>query len=406
MDIEKIVTSNAPKSTKYSFLHPWLGKGLLTNNDYTDWKVKRRLLTPAFHFDVLILYRTIFGNNSQRLYAMWEKQMEKEGNQEEGIVVDMQDEMAFLSLDNIGECAFGISFDAINNRNSDFVEATLAMSRLLVERVANPLLQADIVYSLTPSSRKMQQALHVLNSYCDNAISKRQREINEGQEATRQKYFLDILLTSRTESGESLTLTEIRDEVNTFMFEGHDTTSSGLMWCLYDIATRPKVYAGVMAEMEKVLGGKPADHCPTNEELGQLKYLQMVIKESHRFHSPVPSVARCLTEPMELSGYTVPAGTNVAVQPMSVHFNPVYWPDPFEFIPERFTPEASKGRHPFQYVPFSAGRRNCIGQNFALLEERIVLATLLRRFHVAYAGDGPQEYAELVLRNQGPLPFR
>lgn len=136
------------------------------------------------------------------------------------------------------------------------------------------------------------------------------------------------------------------------------------------------------------------------EDLKKLRYLECVIKESLRIFPSVPLFARSICEACHINGFKVPKGVNAVIIPYALHRDPRYFPEPEEFQPERFMPENSKGRHPYAYIPFSAGPRNCIGQRFAMMEEKVVLATILRHFDVeaCQSREELRPLGELILR--------
>jgi len=197
------------------------------------------------------------------------------------------------------------------------------------------------------------------------------------------------------------------DEVNTFMFEGHDTTSSGLLWTLHDLATHPDLMRKVVAEIDTAFDEAGHVNKMDYNAYMKLQQLHLFLNESHRVHPPVPGVARVTEVPTKIGKHTFPAGTIVGINPMMVHNNDKEWKDPEKFDPSRFLPENASKRHPYAYLPFSAGPRNCIGQKFAMLEEKVVLALLLRHFSIELEpGQNITPFAELVLRNAGPVNFR
>ncbi|EPQ05806.1 Cytochrome P450 4V3 [Myotis brandtii] len=125
-----------------------------------------------------------------------------------------------------------------------------------------------------------------------------------------------------------------------------------------------------------------SDRPVTLEDLKKLKYLECVIKETLRIFPSVPIIARGLNEDCDVGGYNIVKGSQILIVPYALHRDQKYFPDPEEFKPERFFPENSMGRHPYAYVPFSAGPRNCIGQRFAMMEEKVILSCILRHFWV------------------------
>eukprot|EP00004_Rigifila_ramosa_P013162 TRINITY_DN2898_c0_g3_i2.p2 TRINITY_DN2898_c0_g3~~TRINITY_DN2898_c0_g3_i2.p2 ORF type:complete len:238 (-),score=60.11 TRINITY_DN2898_c0_g3_i2:38-751(-) len=231
---------------------------------------------------------------------------------------------------------------------------------------------------------------------------------------------MDILLEARKDSGEPLTFKEMRDEVDTFMFEGHDTTSSGMMWTLWLMGKYPEVQTELQAELDELFGapqrGIPLS--PTYEDVHKLRFLKLVLRESHRFYSPVPGAERRATSDIDIGrGVIVPAGAALSIGIQELHNNPSVWPNPEVFDPRRHQQDdaqdsasatlrnVSAAARAYSFVPFSAGPRNCVGQNFAETEEKVVLVTLLHYFRVEAVGEA-QPFAEMVMRNKGKLLLR
>ena len=197
---------------------------------------------------------------------------------------------------------------------------------------------------------------------------------------SRRLDFLDILLTAVDEDGVGMRDLEIRNEVDTFMFEGHDTTTSGMCWTLYCLARHPEHQKKVREEVRSVLSGR--QHL-TYDDLKELKYTQYCIKEAMRLYPPVTAIFRQLDYDLEIDGHLFPKGMHFRIPIGSIHNNPVIWPNPEVYDPMRFHPSNAVGRDPYAYLPFSAGSRNCIGQNFALNEEKTVVASIVNHFRLA-----------------------
>jgi len=142
-----------------------------------------------------------------------------------------------------------------------------------------------------------------------------------------------------------------------------------------------EVQEKVFQEMDSIFGDDNRD--ATEDDIKNMKYLECVIKEALRLFPPVPLFGRRVTEPFEIEGYTLPVGAMITVAPVWVHRDPNhYGEDYMKFKPERFEKENSTGRHPFAYIPFSAGSRNCIGQKFALMEEKVVISSIIRNYEI------------------------
>lgn len=390
----------------YNMLKPWLGDGLLISKG-GKWHTRRKLLTPSFHFAILTSFVDVFNEQAEILTTkLASKTSEKS--------VNIFPLVTRCTLDVICATAMGKNMGAQQGRNKEYVQAVIEMSDIIQERQKYPWLWIDAIYNQLPSGRKHFNNLQILHTLTKSVIllrraeRKRQREqgvkniVIDDQDADvrsrRKLAFLDLLLELH-EQDSSFTLEDIREEVDTFMFEGHDTTASGISWTLYMIGHHPEVQKRIHEELDSVFGSD-ADRPVTNDDIQNLTYLSCVLKEALRLYPPVPMIARQLEEDTVLSGNFVPKNTITVIGIYWLHRDPQQFPDPEKFDPDRFLPENSKGRHPFAYVPFSAGPRNCIGQKFALMEEKVILATLLRKlkFKSLQSPEEVSPIGELILR--------
>lgn len=204
----------------------------------------------------------------------------------------------------------------------------------------------------------------------------------------RRLAFLDTLLIAQME-GSDLSDTDIREEVDTFMFAGHDTTSSAIGFAIYLLSKHPEVQEKVYEEAVAMEG----------REKEAMKYLEAVIKETLRIYPSVPLYSRLLQEDYKIRDLVIPKGTAISVCTYMAHRDKRYYPDPDTFNPGRFLSPENE-RHPFQFVAFSAGPRNCIGQKFAMLELKCSLAKILRTFEIQHVeGFEPLPLAELVMKS-------
>jgi len=168
----------------------------------------------------------------------------------------------------------------------------------------------------------------------------------------------------------------IREEVDTFMFEGHDTTSSGIAWCLYLLGKYPEYQKQLQDEIDNAAGSDMA------EKIRNMTFLDQVVKETLRLYPPVPMVARTIEKDAVVNGEKIYKGTEVTINITNLHRNPTYWKDPNMFQPGRFAEESFFKRNPYCYVPFSAGPRNCVGQKYALLELKMFVFNTLKNFNL------------------------
>ncbi|XP_070264327.1 cytochrome P450 4V2-like isoform X1 [Myotis yumanensis] len=383
--IEVILTSSKQidKSYLYTFLKPWLGLGLLTSTG-NKWRSRRKMLTPSFHFTILEDFLDVMNEQANILVNKLEKHVD-------GEKFNCFSYITLCALDIICETAMGKNIDAQTNDDSEYVRAVYSMSDLLHRRMRTFWLWHDVLYLLFKDGWDHKRNLKTLHNFTINVINERANEIKRDEEGKsddkgttlsnrKRKAFLDLLLNVMDDEGNKLSLEAIREEVDTFMFEGHDTTAAGMNWTLYLLGCYPEVQKKLDNELDEVFGN--SDRPVTLEDLKKLKYLECVIKETLRIFPSVPIIARELNEDCDVGGYKVVKGSQILIIPYALHRDQKYFPDPEEFKPERFFPENSMGRHPYAYVPFSAGPRNCIGQRFAMMEEKVILSCILRHFWV------------------------
>ena len=174
----------------------------------------------------------------------------------------------------------------------------------------------------------------------------------------------------------------IRDQLLTMLIAGHDTSTALLAWALYLLATHSDAYVRAWDEVDRMLGAHP----PTYHDIGQLSYLDCVIKETLRLYPPIHLGSRIAATDIQFQEYTFPAGTRVMYSIYLSHRRPEDWPDPHRFDPDRFAPEQRKQQTPYSFVPFGAGPRNCLGAVFAQVEAKVILARILQTFDARYVG--------------------
>uniref|UniRef100_A0A672QDV2 Cytochrome P450 4V2 n=1 Tax=Sinocyclocheilus grahami TaxID=75366 RepID=A0A672QDV2_SINGR len=395
----EVVLSNSrhlDKSFAYRFLHPWLGTGLLTSTG-EKWRNRRKMLTPTFHFSILSDFLEVMNEQTDILIQMMQKHID-------GEPFNCFSYITLCALDIICETAMGKKIYAQSNSDSEYVQSVYKMSDIITKRQRAPWLWPDWIYNMLEEGKEHSRRLRILHSFTASVIKERSKSMSSepdsdsDQGPRKRQAFLDMLLKTTYEDGENLSHDDIQEEVDTFMFEGHDTTAASMNWALHLIGSHPEVLKAVQAELQEVFGS--SDRHVGVEDLKKLRYLECVIKESLRIFPSVPLFARSICESCQINGFKVPKGVNAVIIPYALHRDPRYFPEPEEFRPERFLPENSKGRHPYAYIPFSAGPRNCIGQRFAMMEEKVILATILRHFDVeaCQSREELRPLGELILR--------
>uniref|UniRef100_A0A8W7NZQ3 Cytochrome P450 n=1 Tax=Anopheles coluzzii TaxID=1518534 RepID=A0A8W7NZQ3_ANOCL len=373
--VERILGSqkHIEKSHDYEFLKPWLGTGLLTSAG-KKWHPRRKILTPAFHFKILDDFVDIFQEQS----AVLVKRLEAELGNEQGF--NCFPYVTLCALDVVCETAMGRQVNAQCNSDSDYVKA--------------------VYHNNNNGGGGAAGTDQDGNNNKDDYLS------HEELGRKKRLAFLDLLIEA-SQDGTVLSHEDIREEVDTFMFEGHDTTSAAISWILLLLGTEPTIQDRIVEEIDQIMGGD-RERFPTMQELNEMKYLEACIKEGLRLYPSVPLIARRLTEDVDIDGYVLPAGTTAMIVVYQLHRNPEVFPNPDKFNPDHFLPENCRGRHPYAYIPFSAGPRNCIGQKFAVLEEKSIISAVLRRYRVE-AVDRRENLTllgELILRPKNGLRIR
>jgi cytochrome P450 len=174
----------------------------------------------------------------------------------------------------------------------------------------------------------------------------------------------------------------IRDQLLTMLIAGHDTSTALLAWTLYLLATHQDAQACAYAEIEDILGRRD----PTITDVGQLPYLDQVLKEVLRLYPPIHLGSRIAATDIEFQQYLIPAGTRILYSIYLSHRHQAYWSDPHRFDPERFSPEKVRQRPAYVYLPFGGGPRNCIGMTFAQVEAKVVVARILQKYALRFDG--------------------
>ncbi|XP_050681337.1 cytochrome P450 4C1-like isoform X4 [Leptidea sinapis] len=213
--------------------------------------------------------------------------------------------------------------------------------------------------------------------------------------------MLDLLLSAEKDG--LIDNIGIQEEVDTFMFEGHDTSAAGLTFCLLALAENETIQDKIVQELDEIFDGDNRD--ATLEDLAAMNYLERCIKESLRLYPPVPFIGRDLSEDVKLSNYLAPKGFMSHIHIFDLHRQESLFKNALLFDPDRFLPENSVGRHNYAYIPFSAGPRNCIGQKFAMMEMKSAVSSVLRKFRIIPITKSAEVIfaTDLVLRSSNPI---
>lgn len=347
---------------------PILGTGLVTA-DGDLWQRQRTLMGPALRIDVLddiiSIAKVSVDDLSKKLEAF----------RGTGVTVDINEEFRLLTLQVIGMAVLSLGPEECDKV---FPSLYLPVMEEANVRVLRPYRE----YLPTPDWWRFRSRMAKLNSYLINFFRERRASRMAGVKRPR-KDILDRIMDSIEESGEPWTPqleTQLCYEVKTFLLAGHETSAAMLTWSVYELAKEPAYLAKVKAEADQVFGQQEAE--PSRRDVDGMTYTLSVLKEALRKYSVVPVVTRVLAKDDELLGHKVPAGTMIACMLGGTHH---MYKDPDEFKPDRFMPggeydQFDEAIRTYMFVPFIQGPRNCLGQHLALLEARVVLSLLIKRF--------------------------
>lgn len=390
---EKIFRSqnNIFKGQFYTFFLPWLKTGLLTSTG-AKWKDRRRLLTPAFHKHVLEDYLDTMNEKADIMIKNIKKTMKTDKS------IEIQKFITLCALDIIVETAMGATSDLQTAGDNDYVNAIYSVMSIIQVRQKSVWLWPDLVFKMTKDGQQFENDLKILHDFTRDVIEQRWTDYKKkkvelgdafeseyfGESKSARKHrlsFLDTLLLAM-DKDQSIDMEGCCEEVDTFMFEGHDTTSAAMTWTIQEIGNNQEVLKKCLAEIDEVFGD--SDRPASMDDLNRLEYLDACIKESLRKFPSVPIFARQLTHDehvqIEDRKYFLSKGSLYVFPVYYLHRDPAHWDSPEEFRPQRFLNGNADKRYAYSYTPFSAGSRNCIGQKFALLEEKVLISKMLRNF--------------------------
>jgi cytochrome P450 len=344
------------KLIKYA-LGPFLGNGLLTNEG-DSWKRQRKLAQPAFHSKRIESYANIMVDYTRRMLAGWRT----------GETRRLDREMMKLTLNIVAKTLFDADVSGDADRVGDLLTRILEASN---DRINSAVQLPD--WLPNPKTRQMYRDIAELDVIIQRFIDERRHSGDDKGD------LLSMLLQARDDDDRAMDDKQLRDELMTIFLAGHETTAMAMTWTWYLLMEHPEVMTRLKAEVDAALGDRPA----TMADLANLKYAEMVIKESMRLYPPAPSVGREPIHDLQLGGYTVPRGALLTLSMYGLHRNPKVFAKPEVFDPERFSPENEKNIPRYGYLPFGAGPRVCIGNSFAMMEARLILATMVQQAEMA-----------------------
>jgi cytochrome P450 family 4 len=424
-DIEIILSSHVhiDKSPEYRLFQPWFGNGLLISTG-EKWRTHRKLIAPAFHMNILKSFIPIFNDNSKFVIKKLTKELGKE--------FDVHDYMSEATVDILLETAMGSKRTSEDEEGFRYAMAVMDMCDILHKRQMKVLTRFDPFYTLSGMRQRQKELLGTIHGMTSRVLKEKKdifnKNLSEGnlpspsfqeivrnneevdlavkkakakaQKVTglrddlddidendigekRRLAFLDLMIETSHFNPDQLSQDEIKNQVDTIMFEGHDTTAAGSSFALCMLGCYKNIQEKVMEEQRRIFGNN-FNREVTFADTIEMKYLERVILETLRMYPPVPIIARKLNQDIKLASenYTVPANTTIMIGTFKLHRRPDIFPNPDKFDPDNFLPERASSRHYYSYIPFSAGPRSCVGRKYAMIKLKVLLSTILRNFEV------------------------
>ena len=384
--IEEVLVTHSKNFIKHFALrlNPLvLGKGLLTSaGDF--WLKQRRLIQPIFLPSRIRSYGPAMVAATERVIAEWRP----------GEKRDIHAEMMRVTLAIAAKTLFGAE---VSDETHAVAEAMEVMQANFLERF-NSLLPLPL-WIPTPANLRMHRAVKQLDRVLYRIIGERRKHSAPSGSDVAAGDLLSLLLQARDEEGGGgMSDQQLRDEAMTLFLAGHETTALTLSWTWYLLAQNPQAQETLCAELDAVLQGRT----PTVDDWPKLKFTERVALEAMRLYSPAYVIGREAIVDCAIAGYRVPRGTTLLISQWVVHRDPRFWDEPDLFRPERWGEERIRTMPKFAYFPFGGGPRVCIGQQFAMMELVLILATIAQKFRFRLQpGATVTPYASFTLR---PFP--
>jgi cytochrome P450 len=369
---------------QYRLLRRLLGDNLVVSEgDF--WLRQRRLAQPAFARPRMAGYADVMVDATSQMLARWRDVAAR------GTAIDIGPEMSRVALAIAGRTLF----DRDVSDAADAVGQSFRVAGAYLEHRFNRPFTSPPAWVPTPRNRRFKRAVRTLNRIVLDLVRDRRRDGRDHGD------LLSMLMQARDEeTGAAMSDDELRSEALTFLLAGHETTATALTWTWYCLASRPDLRERLRAEAAAAFADRP----PTLADVAKLQLMRQVIEEAMRLYPPIWAVPRQAVADDEIGGYRIPAGSTVLLCPYVTHRHPAAWDKPEEFDPGRFAPDRAATRPKGAYFPFLGGPHQCIGNEFAMLEMRLIVAMVLREFDLELMpGQEVRPRGSIALRPDGPV---
>lgn len=345
------------------------------------WRPRKRALQPVFSKQNVRKFGGYMSAAAQTFVDRWP----------EGGEVDLDDECRRVAMQSLGHSVLGID---LNERADTIARCMHVASSYTADRALRPVRAPR--WLPTPARRRVRRAVAEMKEITDDMVRTCRSD------PTRDAPLVRALMAAvDPETGLPLSDDDISNDLLIFMLAGHDTTSTALTFTLWVLGRHPDIQDRVAAEAAAI-----GDRELTPDDVPCLQYTVQVLHEAIRLCPPAAGVARLATRDIAVDGYRVEAGTLVALGIYGLHHDPALWPNPKVFDPDRFRPENAQNRDRWQFLPWLAGGRPCIGEHFARLETTLALATIVRAARIESLDDTFETDVPFTTIAKGPIRAR
>jgi hypothetical protein len=387
-DHKSVYEINVTKSNSFLKGSLWgrtrrfIGNGLLTSEDPRH-SINKRIIQQSFSVKNINEYIPIMIDKTELKISEWDKDLVKS--------IDLHSEMISLTLDIISSSLFGIN---IEKNKSLEIEKNLNTSVIFAERTFTPALHR-FEYLPLPVFKKFQQSVNDLYNFSLNMLD----EIIKNPNGSNN-LILD-LLNYKDENGNGLSKEEISDEILTIILAGFESTANILTWTICYLNKYPEYYDKLIAESKNVIKYKDTDTFV--DKIINAKFCEYILKETLRLMPPIWQNPRTAKEDVEINNKFIPKGSFVILSPYVTHRNKDLFADPDKFIPERWENDFEKKLPKGSYFPFGAGARKCVGDQFAMIEMKIILLLISSKIKIKTIDKFPTESSTVTYRPAYPV---
>ncbi|XP_050528887.1 cytochrome P450 4C1-like isoform X2 [Daktulosphaira vitifoliae] len=391
------------KSKEYDILkNSIFGNGLFTETDMDAWKKSRKAIVKGMSILNVKQFIPIFYEEAKILGEVMFQKRDSHTHE-----CDICEPVSNATMDTFGRTTMGENFNSQKNNHHLFIENIDIIKEVWAYRIFKPWFRSSTLFSLSSMKKRHDKSLYIVQSFVENLVMKAKNkkdndliEILDSADNKNNKPFAEVML----ENTNIMTYKQICHNIMGTIMAGQDTSFITNTCVLFMIATHQDVQKKLVEELDTIFSDGEKNRQPTYEDLHKMDYLEMTIKETLRLFPPVPFIGREVSKETTIGKYVIPKGATICIIPKAIHSNPSLYSNPEKFNPDNFLPEACLKRHPYSFISFSGGYKNCAGIKYAMLQAKTVISTVIRSYHL-YPSDKCPTPDKLRTALSGVLTF-